>query len=90
MHMSTLSRRTQLLLDEERHRRLADEAQRTGRSIGALVREAIDVRFEQEEQAERRRTAAGELLSAPRPGDPEPDWSEVERELLDASPAGAP
>jgi hypothetical protein len=90
MRMSTLSRRTQLLLDEERHARLAEEAQRTGRSIGALVREAIDVRFEREEQAERRRAAAGELLGAPRLGDREPDWSEVERELLDASPAGAP
>lgn len=88
--MSTLSRRTQLLLDEERHQRLAEEAQRTGRSIGALVREAIDVRFDLEERAERRRTAAGELLRAPRPSDPEPDWSEVERELLDSSPAGAP
>jgi predicted DNA-binding protein len=90
MHMSTLSRRTQLLLDEERHRRLADEAHRTGRSIGALVREAIDVRFERGEEDERRRAAADALLSAPRPSDPEPDWSEVERELLDSSPTGAP
>lgn len=88
--MSTLSRRTQLLLDEERHHRLAEEARRTGHSIGALIREAIDVRFELEEQAERRSAAASRLLSAPRPSDPEPDWSEVERELLDASPAGAP
>lgn len=89
MRMSTLSRRTQLLLDEERHRRLEDEARRTGRSIGALVREAIDVRFDLEEQSERRRAAATELLKAPRPSDPEPDWAEVERELLDstASPA---
>jgi predicted DNA-binding protein len=85
MHMSTLSRRTQLLLDEERHRRLEDEARRTGRSIGALVREAIDVRFDLEEEAERRRTAATELLKAPRPADPEPDWAEVERELLDST-----
>ncbi len=89
MHMSTLSRRTQLLLDEERHRRLAEEAQRTGRSIGALVREAIDVRFDLEEQAGRRRAAASDLLGAPRPSDPEPNWSEVEREMLDSSPTGA-
>lgn len=85
MHMSTLSRRTQLLLDEERHRRLAEEARRSGRSIGALVREAIDMRFEAEEQADRHSAAAAGLLSAPRPRDPEPEWSEIERELLDSS-----
>jgi hypothetical protein len=90
MHMSTLSRRTQLLLDEERHRRLAEEAQRTGHSIGALIRDAIDVRFDLGEEAQRRRAAANQLLSAPRPSDPEPDWSEVERELLDTRPKGAP
>lgn len=83
--MATLSHRTQLLLDEERHRRLDREARRTGRSIASLVREAIDLRFGQEEQSERRRAAAVELLSAARPGDPEPDWAEVERELLDSS-----
>jgi len=83
--MSTLSRRTQLLLDDERHRRLEQEARRTGRSIGSLVREAIDVRFDLEAQSGRRRAAAGALLAAPRPADPEPDWAEVERELLDSS-----
>ncbi len=72
MHMSTLSRRTQLLLDDERHRRLEEEARRTGRSIGALVREAIDVRFDLEAQAERRSTAARTLLEAPGPPNPSP------------------
>jgi hypothetical protein len=85
MHMSTLSRRTQLLLDDERHRRLEQEARSTGRSIGSLVREAIDLRFELEAQAQHRRTAATTLLAAPRPTDPEPDWADVERELLDST-----
>jgi hypothetical protein len=89
MHMSTLSRRTQLLLDDERHRRLEEESHRTGRSIGALVREAIDVRFDLAAQAEHRRSAATALLGAPRPADPEPDWAEVERELLDSSAPNA-
>jgi predicted DNA-binding protein len=44
--MSTLSHRTQLLLDDERHRRLEEEARRTGRSIASLVREAIDARYD--------------------------------------------
>ena len=82
--MSNLSHRTQLLLDDERHRRLEEESRRTGRSIAALVREAIDARYELARQSTGRRRAAAELLSAPRPSDPEPDWVEVERELLDS------
>jgi hypothetical protein len=85
MRMSTLSRRTQLLLDDERHRRLEQEARRTGRSVGSLVREAIDARYDLQAQSGRRQAAADTLLAAPRPADPEPDWAEVERELLDSS-----
>jgi hypothetical protein len=84
MRIATFSHRTQLLLDEERHRRLEREARRTGRSVASLVREAIDLRFGLEHDSERRHAAAAELLGAPRPGDPEPDWADVERELLDA------
>ncbi len=82
--MSTLSHRTQLLLDDERHRRLEEEARRTGRSIASLVREAIDARYQLAEQTAGRRRAATALLDAPRPAGPEPDWAEVERELLDS------
>jgi hypothetical protein len=85
--MSTLSHRTQLLLDDERHRRLEEEARRTGRSIASLVREAIDVRYELAQQSAGRQRAAATLLEAPRPNDPEPDWAEVERELLDSAAA---
>jgi transposase len=83
--MSILSHRTQLLLDDERHRRLEEEARRTGRSIASLVREAIDTRYELARQGAGRRRAAAVLLDAPRPNDPEPDWAEVERELLDSA-----
>lgn len=82
--MSTLSHRTQLLLDDERHRRLEEEARRTGRSVASLVREAIDVRYQLAGQTAGRRRAAAALLDAPRPAGREPDWSEVERELLDS------
>jgi hypothetical protein len=91
MQMPTpLSRRMQLLLDEGRHRHLAEEAARTGRSVGALVREAIDARFELHERDERRRRAAAALLCAPRSADPEPDWRKIEREHLDGSADGVP
>jgi predicted DNA-binding protein len=85
--MSTLSHRTQLLLDDERHRRLEEEARRTGRSIASLVREAIDARYESAQQSAVRRKAAATLLEGPRPSDPEPDWAEVERDLLDSAVA---
>jgi hypothetical protein len=85
--MSTLSHRTQLLLDDERHRLLEQEARRTGRSIASLVREAIDVRYESARRDAGRSRAAAVLLRAPRPSDPEPDWAEVERELLDSAAA---
>ena len=39
MHMS---HRLQILLDEEQYDRLAQRAKAQGRSIGALIREAID------------------------------------------------
>jgi antitoxin VapB len=38
----TLTRRTQLLLDDELHRRLRETAAQRGISMGALIREAID------------------------------------------------
>jgi hypothetical protein len=87
MRMSTLSHRTQLLLDDERHRRLEEEARRTGRSVASLVREAIDVRYELAQQSADRGRAAAVLLGAPRPADAEPEWAEVERGLLDSTVA---
>jgi hypothetical protein len=85
--MPRLSHRTQLLLDDERHRRLEEEAHRSGRSVASLVREAIDARYELVQQSTSRRHAAAVLLDAPRPSDPEPDWAEVERDLLDSTAA---
>jgi predicted DNA-binding protein len=88
--MANLSHRTQLLLDDERHRRLEREARRTGRSVASLIRDAIDLRFGTDEQSERRHAAAERLLAAPRPSEAEPEWAELERQLLDCSAPGAP
>lgn len=43
--MSVMERRLQLLLDAERYARVAEEAESSGRSVAAVIREAIDVRF---------------------------------------------
>ncbi|CAN5791604.1 hypothetical protein BH18ACT7_BH18ACT7_09380 [soil metagenome] len=40
--MCMLTRRTQLLLDDERYAHLERLAQQTHRSVGAVIREAID------------------------------------------------
>jgi plasmid stability protein len=81
--MSMLNRRTQILLDEERYARLERRARQTGRSVAAVIREAIDDALLEEELAGQRRAAGRWLLDQPLPTDPEPDWSETKRELHD-------
>ncbi|KGN31021.1 hypothetical protein N802_05295 [Knoellia sinensis KCTC 19936] len=84
--MSTLERRLQLLLDHERYARVAAEAERSGRSVNAVIREAIDAHYPV--GAESRAVALGEFLaltasSRPGPSDNR-EWSEIKRELEDA------
>lgn len=88
--LAPLTRRLQLVLDEERHNRLIEESRRSHRSVSSLVRESIDARFDLLEGPSRTKSAATELLAAPRPADREPDWAEVERELLDSSAPRTP
>lgn len=76
----SLTRRLQVLIDDERYERLAGEADRTGASIGTLVRDAIDERYGSRwpspEEAGRR------LLEAePMPVD---DWGVLKKELEDS------
>lgn len=76
--MPQLTRRTQVLLDEGRHERLRQRAQRTGSSIGELVREAIDVAYPDEPQPLSAGEAAAALLdSEPMPVD---DWPVMKAE----------
>ena len=74
-----------MLLDAERHRRLEQEARRTGRSVAALIREAIDMRLGLGGEAKSRREAAARLLATPCPEDSEPEPIDLGGELLDCS-----
>lgn len=82
--MSLLERRLQVLLDAERFARLEEESRGSGRSVGAIVREAIDRHFDARQVVELRSAAARRLLAETaipadaaaghaEPG--EPDWS---------------
>ena len=50
-----LSERLQLLVTPAQRRRLDEESRRTGSSVGALVREAIDARYGSATADDRRR-----------------------------------
>lgn len=72
-----LGRRLQVLLDDERYRRLADRARQTNRSVGALIRDAIDVAYPP--ASSRRAKALRRILDAERIDVPPPE--ELRREL---------
>lgn len=81
--MAPLSRRLQVLLDEDRYERLRRESERTGAPIGAIVRAAIDERVGRAPDREAMRAAARRILDAPRPPGREPDWEAQKEQLLD-------
>jgi hypothetical protein len=74
-----LEHRLQILLDDERHRRITKVAHERGVSVAAVVREAIDRGVSGPDS--RRRAAARALLDAPDMLVPEPD---ALRDELDA------
>lgn len=65
-----LTRRLQVLLDEERYSRLAAEADRRSVAVAVVVREAIDAAFPHDLDA--RSAAARAILNAPPMPVPEP------------------
>ncbi len=76
--MAVLTRRVQILLDEDRYARLERLARRRGASVAALIREAVDTAFPPEDA--RRAAAARSLLdAAPMPVE---DCDRMNRELL--------
>jgi Ribbon-helix-helix protein, copG family len=79
--MPSLTRRLQVLVDEERYERLRREAERTGAPIGAIVRDAIDGALPAGRDPESVEAAARQLLEA----DPMPveDWGHMKRGMLD-------
>lgn len=82
--MAVMARRLQLLLDDERYRLVSEEAERTGNSVAAVIRGAIDVRFESEAVLVRRSAAASRLLMMTEPPDPGPaqTWEEIKADIL--------
>jgi plasmid stability protein len=75
---SALTHRTQLLLDDELHRRLRESAAQRGISMGALIREAIDEKLSSAQDA--RAQAIQELLEAePMPVE---DWPAMKEQML--------
>jgi hypothetical protein len=85
MHM--LNRRLQVLVDDARFERLAEESRRSGAPVGELVRRAIDHEFPaQGGQAERERAGRALLEMPPPPSEgSEPNWEDQKRDMLDAS-----
>ncbi|MCA0437195.1 MAG: hypothetical protein M9891_00545 [Austwickia sp.] len=81
MCISLLERRLQILLDGARYERLAREAEATGHSVAAIVREAIDLRLPPD--LDKRAEAGRRLLElADRTGQrPEPDWAEIKADI---------
>jgi hypothetical protein len=70
MRMRSLERRVHILLDEARHRRVTEEADRRGVSVAAVIRDAID---RLPGDADQRRAAIDAILAArpmPVPADP--------------------
>lgn len=76
----SLVHRTQILLDDRRRRRLEELSQTTGDSVGALVREAIDIAYP---DVTTDRAAAVERLLAADPIDMGPGgWPAIKEEML--------
>jgi hypothetical protein len=68
--LMSLDHRLQILIDDERHRRISEAAQERGVSVATVVREAIDRGLA---NTDSQRQAAGQrLLAAPDMTIPEP------------------
>ena len=79
MHVPSLTRRTQLLLDDDLHHRLREIAAQRGISLGALIREAIDEKLGGMHDS--RSKAFAKLLEAePMPVD---DWPVMKQEIIE-------
>ena len=77
--MSGLTRRLQVLIDDERYERLRRASEDSGAPVGELVRRAIDREFPP--GALDRTAAADALLSLPRPQGREPDWAVARKKV---------
>ena len=78
MHM--FSERTQVLLSPEQVTRLKRVARREGRSVGAVIRDAVDAWTRTPD--ERRRAAIDRLLRMDAPVD---DWEVMKAQILEGA-----
>ncbi|MGI8946256.1 MAG: ribbon-helix-helix protein, CopG family [Thermoleophilaceae bacterium] len=76
-----LTRRLQVLIDEDRYERLQREAANAGAPVGELVRRAIDREYPG--ATGDRAAAADYLLGLPMAAGPEPDWEDQKTALVD-------
>lgn len=76
----TLEHRLQILVDDERHRRITSLARERGVSVATIVREAIDRGLAS--PGDRRKSAGRRLLDAPDMPVPEPRELKDELEAL--------
>ena len=78
--MSMLTRRLQILLDDDRYARLAEEAERRGVAVAVVVRDAIDASVPS--QAARRAAELRAFLEADQMEVPD-DPADLKREIED-------
>jgi plasmid stability protein len=79
-----LTHRTQLLLDDDLHRRLRESAAQRGISMGALIREALGEKLSEAQDA--RAEAIDRLLAAePMPVE---DWPIMKKQMIEDMNAG--
>lgn len=86
--MATLERRLQILLDEERYSRVAEQAARRGASVATVIRDAIDLAYPS--NIDVRVEAVNRLLGFESTDTPDHDdtaWGET-RDAMDAELAG--
>lgn len=77
-----LEHRLQILIDDERHRRITTLARERGVSVATIVREAIDRGLAS--PGDRRKSAGKRLLDAPDMAVPQPQELKEELEALRA------
>lgn len=75
-----MERRLQVLLDQERYDRVAEEAARRGGSVASVIRDAIDIAYPS--QRERQRVALAKWLeSTAEPVTEDVTWEESRRAM---------
>jgi predicted DNA-binding protein len=82
--MSLLERRMQILVSSEDYERLERVARAEHRSVGSVVREAIDAYLDSDAAARARAVEA--FLALPTDDGPGEDWADAKQALADQIP----